>query len=115
AIDAARAALRLSAESVRVLYRRGESSLSAFSFEYEQAKREGVVFHWWTQPVGIVAMENSPKLDAIDCVRTATDSNGGLRPIAESRFAIPCDMVISAVGQVPLLEGLSRCRGVDVY
>ena len=59
-------------------------------------------------------MENSPKLDAIDCVRTATDSNGGLRPIAESRFAIPCDMVIPAIGQVPLLEFLRRCRGVQV-
>jgi len=114
AIDAARAALRLGAESVRMLYRRGESSMSAFSFEYEQAKREGVVFHWWTQPAGIVATENSSKLDAIDCVRTEPDSSGGLRPIAESRFAIPCDMVIPAIGQLPLMEFLRRCRGVKV-
>lgn len=114
AIDAARAALRLGAESVRMLYRRGDSSMSAFSFEYEQAKQEGVVFHWWTQPVGIVAKGNSRKLDAIECVRTEPDSDGELRPNAESRFAIPCDMVIPAIGQTPLLEFLRSCRGVKV-
>ena len=114
AIDAARAALRLGAESVRMLYRRGESSMSAFSFEYEQAKQEGVVFHWWTQPVGIVAAANSSKLEAIECVHTEPDSNGGLRPNAESCFAIPCDMVIPAIGQLPLMEFLRRCRGVQV-
>jgi len=97
-----------------MLYRRGESSMSAFLFEYEQAMQEGVVFHWWTQPVGIAAAANSSKLEAIECVRTEPDSSGGLRPIAESRFAIPCDMVIPAIGQLPLLEFLRCCRGVKV-
>jgi len=114
AIDAARAALRLGAEDVWIVYRRDESSMSAFLFEYEQAREEGVKFRWWTQPVAVVAAKDSMKLEAIDCVRTERGANGGPRPIAESRFTIPCDMVIPAIGQLPLLEFLCACRGVQV-
>src|SRR4051794_29852899 len=53
AIDAANAACRLGAESVYVLYRRGESDMAAFSFEYEHAKQEGVQFLWRRAPVAI--------------------------------------------------------------
>jgi len=34
--------------------------------------------------------------------------------LRESRFAISCDMVIPAIGQLPLLEFLNGCRGVKV-
>ena len=114
AIDAARAALRLGADEVRMLYRRDESSMSAFLFEYEQAREEGVRFHWWTQPVEVVASKDSSRVEAIQCVRTEMDSRGELQMLAESRFAIPCDMVIPAIGQLPLLEFLRSCRGVKV-
>jgi glutamate synthase (NADPH/NADH) small chain len=87
--------------------------MSAFSFEYEQAKQEGVRFHWWTQPVAVVASKDSTKLQAIECVRTERDSSAGLRQIPESRFAIPCDMVIPAIGQLALLELLRACRAVQ--
>jgi NADPH-dependent glutamate synthase beta subunit-like oxidoreductase len=46
AIDAANAARRLGAETVYLLYRRGENDMSAFDFEYEHAKQEGVQFLW---------------------------------------------------------------------
>jgi glutamate synthase (NADPH/NADH) small chain len=114
AIDAARAALRLGADDVRILYRRDEASMSAFLFEYEQARQEGVRFHWWTQPVAIVAAKDPLTLEAIECVLTERNSDGGLRTNGESRFAISCDMVIPAIGQLPLLEFLRACRGVDV-
>jgi glutamate synthase (NADPH/NADH) small chain len=114
AIDAARAALRLGAEDVRILYRRDELSMSAFLFEYEQAREEGVKFHWWTQPVGVVTAKDSTKMEAIECVRTERGTNGELRPLAESRFTIPCDMAIPAIGQLPLIEFLRTCRGVQV-
>ena len=54
AIDAATAALRLGAEEVHVLYRRSETEMPAFEFEYDLAKHEGVRFHWLTQPVAIL-------------------------------------------------------------
>ncbi len=41
AIDAASAARRLGAETVYLLYRRGENEMAAFDFEYEHAKAEG--------------------------------------------------------------------------
>ena len=53
AIDAANAARRLGAETVYLLYRRGESDMAAFDFEYEHAKQEGVQFLWRRQPVAI--------------------------------------------------------------
>ena len=53
AIDAANAARRLGAEAVYLLYRRGRSDMSAFDFEYDHAKQEGVQFLWRRQPLAI--------------------------------------------------------------
>jgi glutamate synthase (NADPH/NADH) small chain len=128
AIDAARAARRLGAESVQILYRRDHQHMAAFSFEYEQAREEGVEFRWWTQPVSIHTYGTA--ISAIECVSTnpaAGNANlpiGGLDfagqqgadPSARSShsFRILCDMVIPAIGQSPLLAFLETCRGVKV-
>ena len=53
AIDAAIAAVHLGAEEVTMVYRRGLPQMSAFSFEYEHARREGVRFLWNLQPTAI--------------------------------------------------------------
>lgn len=114
AIDAARAAVRLGAEDVQIVYRRDEQSMSAFLFEYEHAKAEGVKFHWWTQPVGIDRSRDQTGIEGLECARVQSDPNGNLIEVAGSRFKIPCDMVISAIGQSPLLEFLHACRGVKL-
>jgi dihydropyrimidine dehydrogenase (NAD+) subunit PreT len=113
AIDAARAALRLGAEQVHLLYRRGEQQMPAFSFEYEQAKQEGIRFHWWTQPIAIHTAA-SGKIDAVECLRMEADAQGSLRPVAGSEFRLPCDMVIPAIGQSPLLEFLKSFRNIQL-
>jgi dihydropyrimidine dehydrogenase (NAD+) subunit PreT len=51
AIDAANAAVRLGASEVHMVYRRGPEQMSAFTFEYEHAKQEGVKFLWHVAPV----------------------------------------------------------------
>jgi glutamate synthase (NADPH/NADH) small chain len=112
AIDAARAAIRLGAEEVQILYRRDEQNMSAFLFEFEHAKEEGVKFRWWTQPVEILASQNHAGIEGIQCSRVQSDS-GGLKEIPNSQFQIVCDMVIPAIGQLPLLEFLRACRGVQ--
>ena len=112
AIDAARAAVRLGAEDVQILYRRDEQSISAFLFEYQHAKGEGVKFRWWTQPSAILSSQNGAAVEAIECVRMSVDSKGSLANIAGSEFRIPCDMVIPAIGQSPLLEFFEACRGL---
>jgi dihydropyrimidine dehydrogenase (NAD+) subunit PreT len=113
AIDAARAAVRLGAEEVHLVYRRGEQQMSAFSFEYEQAKQEGVRFDWWTLPVAICSSDVGGKVSGLECVRVEL-TNGSLNEIPGSAFALPCDMVIPAIGQSSLLESLKACRGIDL-
>ena len=114
AIDAARAALRLGAEQVHLLYRRGEQQMSAFSFEYEQAKQEGVHFLWWTQPVAIHSSTPAARIEAIECRRMQSDALGALEEISDSEFRINCDMVIPAIGQSSLLEFLKLFRGIQL-
>ncbi len=53
AIDAAVAAKRLGAAEVKILYRRDAENISAFDFEFEHAKQEGVEFLWRTLPIRI--------------------------------------------------------------
>ena len=114
AIDAARAAVRLGAEEVRILYRRDEASMSAFLFEYEDAKREGVRFHWWTQPSAIIVSKDGAGIEAVRCVSVQGGSSGKLQEVPGTEFEIACDMVIPAIGQSPLLEFLKKCRGIQV-
>jgi dihydropyrimidine dehydrogenase (NAD+) subunit PreT len=106
AIDAANAARRLGAEQVSILYRRTAETMSAFAFEYEHAKQEGVHFHWQTLPVRVHA--DGGLLEFIECVRV----NESLEPIAGSEFFLSCDLIIPAIGQSPLLELLESIRGV---
>src|SRR6202044_1775764 len=54
AIDAANAAVRLGAKEVHMVYRRGSEQMSAFRFEYEHARQEGVRFLWHVTPVKVV-------------------------------------------------------------
>ncbi len=112
AIDAANAAKLLGAEEVHLLYRRGESEMPAFPFEYEHAKQTGIQFHWLTQPVAI-----HPTF--VECVRMelgVPDKSGRRRPqpITGSNFYIECDMVIPSIGQTKLLRFLTQCRGVEL-
>ena len=86
AIDAAIAARRLGAEEVYLVYRRGEGEMSAFSFEYEHAKQEGVRFHWHKQ---VVAVEGK---DCVEGIRVRSVLDGG-------EFSVGVGMVVLAIGQ----------------
>src|ERR1700677_2663642 len=57
AIDAAIASVRLGASDVHIVYRRGPEQMSAFAFEYEHARLEGVKFVWHAQPTRILGGE----------------------------------------------------------
>jgi dihydropyrimidine dehydrogenase (NAD+) subunit PreT len=112
AIDAAVAAKRLGASEVRILYRRTEELISAFDFEYDHAKQEGVRFEWRTQPVAVHV--DGDALKSIECVATEIDASGGIAAVQGSNFHIACEMVVPAIGQSPLLEMLAKCREVKV-
>ena len=116
AIDSATAALRLGAQEVHVLYRRSEAEMPAFEFEFDLAKREGVRFHWLTQPV---AIHGRAAVESVECVRMELgppDRRGRRQPlpVAGSNFGLACDMLIPSIGQSRLLDFLSQFRDVSL-
>lgn len=107
AIDAVTEAKRLGAEHVMIFYRRSAEEMSAYDFEYELAKSDGVQFHFLTAPKRILGIDN---VEAIECIRMKLgepDAKGKRtpQPVPGSEFQIPVDMVIKAIGQKPA-EGL---------
>ena len=109
AIDAANAARRLGADRVHIIYRRGPENISAFDFEFEHAKQEGVHFVWNTLPVAIRATHYAVELV---CAKVAADASGQLAPLQGEEFNLSCDLIIPAIGQSPMLGFLSQLRGV---
>ncbi len=108
AIDAANAARRLGAETVYLIYRRGERDISAFEFEYEHAKQEGVQFLWHRVPVSIRPFEHGRLL--LETVQV----NAALVPIANSKNTISCNFIVPAIGQSSLSDLLQRFSHVQV-
>jgi glutamate synthase (NADPH/NADH) small chain len=111
AIDAANAAKRLGAEKVYMLYRRGESDMSAFDFEYEHAKQEGVQFLWRMQPLAIKPEAHGRlRLETVQVQQVS----GNLVQVPDSQTAIDCDMIVPAIGQSPLAQLVQDLSGVEV-
>ncbi|CAM5525490.1 Dihydropyrimidine dehydrogenase OS=Lysinibacillus sphaericus OX=1421 GN=LS41612_15365 PE=4 SV=1 [Lysinibacillus sphaericus] len=54
AIDGATCAMRLGADNVKILYRRTQKEMTAYKFEFEFAKQDGVEFQWLTAPKKII-------------------------------------------------------------
>ncbi|SEG35164.1 glutamate synthase (NADPH/NADH) small chain [Bryocella elongata] len=96
AIDAANAAVRLGATEVHMIYRRGPEQMSAFAFEYEHAKQEGVRFLWHVAPKGLVGED---LVEAMELMRLVPSEDGSLVPRPEEDFTLDLDLVILAIGQ----------------
>ena len=116
AIDAARAALRLGAEEVSVLYRRERDDMPAYVEEIDEAEHEGVKIHTLVAPDKIISKNG--KVTGVECTRMALgkfDKSGRRSPnvIEGSGFTIDADMVIAAIGQSPDLSYLNG-EGIKV-
>jgi dihydropyrimidine dehydrogenase (NAD+) subunit PreT len=96
AIDAAIASVRLGATDVHIVYRRGPEQMSAFTFEYEHARDEGVKFLWHVQPTGIHGDKMVRRLELTKLVST---QNGSLVPQSGSEFLLETDLVVLSIGQ----------------
>ena len=104
AMDAARTALRLGAEKVYIVYRRGEEELPARAEEIHHAKEEGVEFRLLTGPLEIVGENGWVRgLKCIQMELGEPDRTGRRAPVevAGSEFIIDIDTVIMAIGQTP--------------
>ena len=105
AMDAARCAMRLGAEHVYVVYRRGEAEMPARLEEQHHAKEEGIEFKTLTNPVEIVADETG-RVCGMKCVKMELgepDASGRRRPIVvpDSEFMLDVDTVIMSLGTSP--------------
>jgi glutamate synthase (NADPH/NADH) small chain len=105
AIDAVTQAKRLGAEKVTMVYRRTEKDASAYAYEMELARKDGVEFIWQAAPIGILSDEDDQRVVGLRCEKT----DGSLE-----LFEIKCDMVIKAVGQQKMRRFFSDVAGVDV-
>ena len=106
AFDAARTALRLDAESVKVVYRRTRAEMPAIAEEIEEGIEEGLQIEYLTAPVKITPAEDGYILTCRRMELGEPDESGRRRPIEipGSDFEIPCDRVILALGQSPDLS-----------
>jgi glutamate synthase (NADPH/NADH) small chain len=121
ALDCARVSLRLERE-VRLVYRRTEKEMPGRIEEIENAKEEGVIFQFLTQPIKIMGDEPRPSsksssasnegrgekgfvkgLECIKMILGEPDESGRRRPVPvkDSNFILDVDTVIVAIGQSP--------------
>ncbi|MBQ1203769.1 MAG: NADPH-dependent glutamate synthase [Clostridia bacterium] len=105
AMDAARCAMRLGAESVSIVYRRSEAELPARAEEIEHAKEEGICLRTLANPVEIVA-DDHYGVAGVRCVEMMLgepDASGRRRPVEkpDSVFVLDADCVIMAIGTAP--------------
>ena len=105
AIDAAIAAKRLGADEVYIIYRRGAEQMSAFAFEYEHAKQEGVRFLWHVQPVGL---DGAGAVEGLRLVHLETTGDGSLVAREGAEFTLPVKLVVLAIGQSTHTDFLAK-------
>lgn len=117
AMDAARTALRLGAET-HIVYRRSEEELPARVEEVHHAKEEGIIFDLLTNPVEILVNDND-WVTGIKCIRMELgepDASGRRRPVEVpgSEFTIDCDTVIMSLGTSPNPLISSTTKGLEI-
>ena len=112
AMDAARTAVRLGAENVTIVYRRGREEMPANIVEIEEAEEEGVKFQLLANPTGYICTPDH--VEGVECVRMELgepDASGRRRPVAVegSEFTLPADTIILAIGQKLEREEVASC------
>jgi NADH-quinone oxidoreductase subunit F len=115
ALDCARSALRLGAETVEIYYRRSREAMPAIPEEVEEAIREGIGIHLLVSPVKILGKaEKTTGVELVKMRLAEPDETGRARPIPieGSQFKVKADTVISAIGQKVDQRSL---KGLDTH
>ena len=118
AMDAARCAKRLGAETVYIVYRRGEAEMPARLEEQHHAKEEGIIFKTLTNPTEILGDEEG-RVKGMTCIQMELgepDASGRRRPIPVegSEFTLDVDTVIMSLGTSPNPLIRSTTPGLEV-
>ncbi len=112
AIDAATSSIRLGADNVKILYRRTAEEMTAYEFEYEFAKQDGVEFRWLTAPRKIIGDKHG-KVIGVECIKmelAEPGADGRRRPVQVkgSEFTLEVDAVIRANGQSRYIDLIEK-------
>ncbi|MFH1886912.1 MAG: NADPH-dependent glutamate synthase [Pseudomonadota bacterium] len=102
AMDAARTALRMGADKVRIVYRRSREEMPARAEEIHHAEEEGIELFLLTNPQGFLG-DDRGKVRGMECIQMELgepDDSGRRRPVAKegTEFELPCDLAVIAVG-----------------
>ena len=105
AMDSARTAMRLGADSVRIIYRRSREEMPARGAEIHHADEEGIEFYLLTAPTRFIGDEKG-RLTGMECIKMELgepDESGRRRPVplADSEFQLECDLAVISVGAGP--------------
>ena len=102
AMDSARTAMRLGADSVKIVYRRSREEMPARAEEIHHAEEEGIELFLLTAPLGFFGDENG-RLTSMKCQQMELgepDDSGRRRPVPidGSEFEMDTDLVVISVG-----------------
>lgn len=105
AMDAARSAMRMGADEVSIVYRRGMEELPARKEEVEHAMEEGIIFRTLTNPVEVLGDEKG-EVCGMKCVKMELgepDASGRRSPVVKpgTEFIMDIDTMIMAIGTSP--------------
>lgn len=95
AFDSARAAIRMGAKEVYILYRRNEELMPARKIELEEAIEDGVKVIFQTKVTG--AKIEKGRIKELECIKTKIENNEAVE-IEDSRYTMKANTVIFAIG-----------------
>ncbi|MBN1891605.1 MAG: FAD-dependent oxidoreductase, partial [Clostridiales bacterium] len=105
AMDAARTAKRLGAETVYIVYRRSDKEMPARAEEIHHAQEEGIIFKNLCSPTRILGNEHGEvcEMEVVDMELGEPDASGRRRPVVQigSEHRLTVDTVIIAIGTSP--------------
>lgn len=118
AVDAARVAIRLGAESVTILYRRTRAEMPAFAWEVSRAEEEGVKVNCSLAPRKILSRNGRVSGVSLQKVKTIElDETGRIKPVFATgeELVMDADTVVVAIGQKPSLPSLGLDLMIDPW
>ncbi len=117
AIDVSRAAIRMGAEEVSIIYRRTRTEMPAWEEEIQAAESEGVKIAYLSAPQEVLVYDG--KVTGLRCIRmelTEPDSSGRRRPVPVpgTEYDLEVDQLIPAIGQRPDISSIEDVVDVNI-
>ena len=118
AMDAARVAVRVGFESVKIVYRRTEAELPARLEEIRHAKEEGVVFQFLHNPVELMGEDGFVKTAKLEIMELGEPDESGRRsPVPTGKFVeeeVDTFIVALGTGPNPIIQSSVVADGMEL-